>query len=114
MADLPRRRWRSLARRSGLAGLTVMSAAALALSMLTFGSVGDGTPLAPGFAAAADDRPRLDKPSVPVRIWIPAVGIDLPIVSSQRKVKGNSSDYPLCDVAQYWTKYDLPGAPGTT
>ena len=27
---------------------------------------------------------------------------------------GNSRDYPLCDVAQYWTIYDLPGAPGTT
>ena len=27
---------------------------------------------------------------------------------------GNVRDYPLCDVAQYWTRYDLPGAPGTT
>jgi hypothetical protein len=29
-------------------------------------------------------------------------------------VPGNQRDYPLCDVAQYWTIYDLPGAPGTT
>ena len=27
-------------------------------------------------------------------------------------VRGNRRDYPLCDVAQYWTIYDLPGAPG--
>jgi hypothetical protein len=57
---------------------------------------------------------RLDKPSAPVRIRIPAAGIDLPVVSSERTVPGNvPSDYPLCDVAQYWTKYDRPGKPGT-
>jgi hypothetical protein len=40
--------------------------------------------------------------------------VDLPVVSSERNVPGNPAGYPLCDVAQYWTRYDLPGAPGTT
>ena len=33
---------------------------------------------------------------------------------SERNVPGNPRGYPLCDVAQYWTIYDLPGKPGTT
>lgn len=64
---------------------------------------------------AASGGARTDKPAVPVRIEIPAVSIDLPVVSSERSLPGNRpKDYPLCDVAQYWTRYDLPGAPGTT
>src|SRR3990170_5430215 len=43
-----------------------------------------------------------------------AAGFNLPVVSSERNVPGNPRGYPLCDVAQYWTRYDLPGAPGTT
>lgn len=64
-------------------------------------------------------RPRLDKPSVPVRIQVPSLGIDLPVMSSNETLPGNprlSGDvpfYPLCDVAQHWVIYDLPGAPGT-
>jgi hypothetical protein len=63
---------------------------------------------------AAQDTPPLDEPSVPVRIRIPSIGVDLPVVSSELRVRGNRRGYPLCDVAQYWTIYDLPGAPGTT
>jgi len=59
-------------------------------------------------------KPRLDQAAAPVRIRIPELGIDLPVVSSERTVPGNVKDYPLCDVAAYWTIYDLPGAPGTT
>jgi hypothetical protein len=59
------------------------------------------------------ETPPTDRPAVPVRIWIDSVGVDLPVVSSDRKVRGNPPGYPLCDVAQYWTRYDLPGAPGT-
>ncbi len=70
--------------------------------------------LTPTTNAASSDNAPLDRPSVPVRIQIPAIGIDLPVVSSERTMRGNvPRDYPLCDVAQYWTKYDLPGAPGT-
>jgi hypothetical protein len=57
--------------------------------------------------------PRLDRPSAPVRIRIASLGIDLPVVSSERTLPGNPTGYPLCDVAQYWTRFDLPGAPGT-
>jgi hypothetical protein len=57
---------------------------------------------------------RLDRTSRPVRVRVPFAGIDLPVVSSDRNVSGNIRGYPLCDVAQYWTRYDLPGAPGTT
>jgi hypothetical protein len=64
--------------------------------------------------SAADGGVRLDRTSAPVRIQIPAAGVDLPVVSSRRNVRGNPAGYPLCDVAQYWTRYDLPGAPGTT
>ena len=59
-------------------------------------------------------RPPLDRAAAPVRIRIPDLGIDLPVVSSERTVPGNVRDYPLCDVAAYWSIYDLPGAPGTT
>jgi hypothetical protein len=64
-------------------------------------------------AETSQDRPPLDEPAIPVRIRIPSLDIDLPVVSSERTVPGNERDYPLCDVAQYWTIYDLPGAPGT-
>lgn len=56
---------------------------------------------------------RLDKPSVPVRVQMPSLDIDLPVISSRATLSGNPPGYPLCDVAQYWTIYDLPGAPGT-
>ena len=56
----------------------------------------------------------LDEPSRPVRVRVPYAGIDLPVISSERNVPGNPRGYPLCDVAQYWTEYDMPGKPGTT
>ena len=90
----------------------------MALAVLTIGSMYSVTlpgPLAGGAPAVAQaqDRPPLDDPAVPVRVTVPSLGIDLPVLSSERTVPGNVRDYPLCDVAQYWTRYDLPGAPGT-
>jgi hypothetical protein len=92
----------------------------MALAVLTVGSI-DSVTLpglsaggAPSVAQAQDGKPPLDDPAVPVRVTVPSLGIDLPVVSSERNVPGNVRDYPLCDVAQYWTRYDLPGAPGTT
>jgi hypothetical protein len=115
MADLPpHRHVRDRARRTARAALSLLSAAALALSLTTLAGVGESTPLASPVAAAAEGRPPLSEPGIPVRIRVPDLGIDLPVVSSELKVAGNTRDYPLCDVAQYWTIYDLPGAPGTT
>ena len=101
-----------------LGGARVATPLALALALLLLGSLAPatllgGTPLAPA-VALAQGKPPLDDPAVPVRITVPALGIDLPVLSSERTVPGNVRDYPLCDVAQYWTIYDLPGAPGTT
>lgn len=70
---------------------------------------------APSPSLVASDAPvDLDRTSRPVRVQVPFAGIDLPVVSSDRNVSGNVRGYPLCDVAQYWTRYDMPGAPGTT
>ena len=104
---------RASTRRIARAGAVFVVATALALTLATFGTLDPDGPTPVRVASAAEVR--LDKPAVPVRIQIRDVGIDLPVVSSERKVPGNRpKDYPLCDVAQYWTRYDLPGTPGTT
>jgi len=36
------------------------------------------------------------------------------VIASDFSVTGNPRGYPLCDVAQYWTRFGLPGKPGTT
>jgi len=64
---------------------------------------------APTPAAAAADTDDL-----PSRVVIPALHIDLPVVSGDFTVKGNPADYPLCDVAQYLTTYRFPGHDGFT
>jgi hypothetical protein len=72
-------------------------------------------------AAEPTPTPRpvpLDKPSRPVRVRVPALGIDLPVVSSDRRVAGNPRGYPLCDVAQFLVSRPqelvLPGQQGTS
>lgn len=55
----------------------------------------------------------LDKPSRPVRVRVPSLGIDLPVVWDGRKVPGSSPGYPACDVALSWSAFGLPGEPGT-
>lgn len=55
----------------------------------------------------------LDKRSRAVRVQVPALGIDLPVVWDKRKVPGRSKGYPACDVAESWSVFDQPGAPGT-
>jgi len=92
-------------------GRLVSGAALLILAFVTVAGLGSLGLLTPEVAA---QTPPLDEPAVPVRIRVPSLGIDLPVVSSEMRVRGNRRDYPLCDVAQYWTIYDLPGAPGTT
>ncbi|HVM29184.1 MAG TPA: sortase [Candidatus Limnocylindrales bacterium] len=48
------------------------------------------------------------------RIVIPAMNIDLAVVSQTLNVPGNRNHYPLCDVAQYLNDFARPGAKGTT
>src|SRR5215213_7150870 len=45
--------------------------------------------------------------SPPTRLVVPSLGIDLPVVPG-------STDYPLCNVAQYLFGFANPGQPGTT
>ncbi len=52
--------------------------------------------------------------AVASRVRVPAYGIDLPVVSSDLEVPGNRPDFPLCDVAQYLTRYRQPSETGTT
>lgn len=52
--------------------------------------------------------------AVASRVSVPSLGIDLPIVDSERVVPGNPPDYPLCDVAQFLVNYQQPGHVGTT
>jgi hypothetical protein len=95
-------------------GASVVVAAALASATVFTVSL---TPADVGpshVAAAVESSVPLDRPSAPVRVQVRGVGIDLPVISSERNLPGNPKGYPLCDVAQYWTQFDLPGAPGTT
>jgi hypothetical protein len=94
--------------------ISSVSAAVVALSLITVAPIASPTVASDSVAQAADNGPRLDRASVPVRVQVRSVGVDLPVVSSERNVRGNVRNYPLCDVAQYWTRYDLPGKPGTT
>jgi hypothetical protein len=61
-------------------------------------------------SAARSPNPR----AVASRVVVPALKIDLPIVSGELDPPGNPGNYPLCDVAQYLTDYRQPGQPGTT
>jgi hypothetical protein len=95
-------------------GRAVAVAGMVALSLVALPGLPEGAGPSAPTVSAAQEGPPLDEPAVPVRIRLPGLGIDLPVVSSERNVRGNRRGYPLCDVAQYWTIYDLPGAPGTT
>lgn len=49
------------------------------------------------------------------RIIVRYLGIDLPIISRDRRVQDQGPDqYPPCDVALYHTAFEQPGEPGTT
>lgn len=53
-------------------------------------------------------------PPVASRVVVPALDIDLPVVSGDLAVAGNEGGYPLCDVSQYLTYFAQPGVVGTT
>jgi sortase (surface protein transpeptidase) len=76
------------------------------------------TPSPTGTTAAATPKPTARpvataKPGAPVvatRIAIPALNIDLPVV----RPPGDSTTYPLCNVAMYIQNLSQPGQPGAT
>jgi hypothetical protein len=53
-------------------------------------------------------EPEPERPTAS-RVAIPALGIDLPVISGEVEVTGNPEGYPLCDVAQYLSRYGQPG-----
>ena len=112
MASTPRpeREGRAL-RRLARTGAILALAGSFALALPTVVAMAQESPL-PSVSPAPEKVP-LDEPSRPVWIRVPYAGIDLPVVSSERRVPGNPPGYPLCDVAQYLTEFDLPGEPGT-
>lgn len=98
------------------AGAALALASAVTLALPSIAALAPDSPFPSPVALGVEASVRLDTPSRPVRVRVPYAGIDLPVVSSRRenRVAGNPRGYPLCDVAAYWTIYDLPGAPGTT
>lgn len=71
----------------------------------------DLPPLVP--TPSPDPTPR-SRPRA-TRIILRYLGIDLPIISRDRKVPDQGPDqYPPCDVAIYHTAFEQPGEPGTT
>jgi hypothetical protein len=73
----------------------------------------DLPPLVPSPSPAPDPTPR----RVPraTRIVLKSVGIDLPVISRDRRIPDQGPDqYPPCDVALYHTAFEQPGQPGTT
>lgn len=92
------------------AGLALAIALSLGLPAATADAQSTDTP---------NTRPvPLDDGSRPVRVRVPSLGIDLPVVWEGRRVAGNPVGYPLCDVAQYLTSAErdlvLPGQPGSS
>ena len=60
------------------------------------------------------EPPTVATAPVATRVVIESFGIDLPIVSGDPRINGNPDGYPLCDVAQYLTRYRQPAQTGTT
>ncbi len=88
----------------------------------TLGST-DGGPSPTASVAASPSartppsRPLLRSPdprAVASRVVVPALRIDLPVISGRVDPPGNPGHYPLCDVAQYLHEYGQPGQEGTT
>lgn len=76
------------------------------------------TPSAAGNATARPaSQPAVRSPdprAVASRVVVPALRIDLPVISGRVDPPGNPGNYPLCDVAQYLHEYAQPGHEGTT
>ena len=87
--------------------LAVWAVAVLALLVFIEGARAAGSP-SPSEPA---DR---ERDGSATRVAIPALGVDLPVVSEDETVEGNEPGYPLCDVAQYLENFADPGRPGTT
>jgi sortase family protein len=102
------------------AGVTLLAAGLLSYTS-PFSSGATASPTASSTLVAASASPtpvqtaaRTPNPAAPAsRVVIPALKIDLPIVSGRLNPPGNTGNYPLCDVAQYLTDFRQPGQPGT-
>ncbi|MEJ7747960.1 MAG: sortase [Candidatus Limnocylindrales bacterium] len=68
----------------------------------------------PGATAEPTEPPVLPSAPVATRIVVSRLGIDLPVVSGDLILEGNTPGYPLCDVAQYLARYRQPAEAGTT
>lgn len=69
-----------------------------------------GSPLASPSGSASPSPSPSASDRVATRVVVPALGIDLPVV----KPPGDSSTYPLCDVAMYIQQLSQPGGDGAT
>ena len=67
----------------------------------------------PDVIPEATEPPVVPTAPVATRIVIDRFDVDLPIVSGDLVVAGNAEGYPLCDVAQYLTRYRQPAEAGT-
>jgi Sortase domain len=100
------------------AGVTLLAAGLLSYTSLPTGA--EAPSPSPTLALASpSSSPTLatrtpDPGAVASRVVVPALRIDLPVVSGALDPAGNPGNYPLCDVAQYLTDYRQPGQAGTT
>jgi hypothetical protein len=67
----------------------------------------------PSATASRSPAPSASQNAVASRVVVPALKIDLPVVSGLVDPPGNPGNYPLCDVAQYLTDFRQPGQTGT-
>jgi sortase family protein len=104
------------------AGVTLLAAGLLSYTAPPLSSGATPPPTASPTAVAASPSatasptvartPSAD--AVASRVVVPALKIDLPVVSGALDPPGNPGNYPLCDVAQYLTDFRQPGQPGAT
>jgi hypothetical protein len=118
----PRRRGDQAMRR--LAGLAIAALAVAACASVGAGdqSTGPSATAAPRPSEGLPESPSssdtvlptllpdsvLDR--VPTRVRVPALGIDLPVVSPP----SGAHHFPYCNVAEYLPRMSRPGRPGTT
>ncbi len=69
---------------------------------------------APSAGASAASTPGGTDAGVATRVEVPALHIDLPVISGGHDPNVGGSPFPYCDVAEYVPWLKQPGEPGTT